>query len=358
MAALNHLITELRSRIYWAAARGTRRPAQNRAHCACRWPLPRQGLWARTAPYLFGAPRWGCPWWVPPASVFGCVRCGGLRVWTRSLTRPVSRTALLSTGTPPLNRGCFAWTPTPPLSGWRTPRPGPAPVGLCVLFLAGSDGAASRVCFCAPHPSCGWFVLLLCLALSGLGSPGSCPFVGVPPPPAPFFCAPAVSGFLLFYGPGCPRPWHPCPPPASGPCCGFFSFFFPLPFPPGPLHLVFVSFLPAGFGVCFLCVCFLPACFSSFPPCSLFLLAFSAPPPLACSVGLWLPGSPCAPVFFLCVVLCCWGAVFCAVSLVVLSCCVVRVLVCCRVPVCGAVCCAMLCPDRRCPVLCRVVSCR
>ena len=27
----------------------------------------------------FGAPRWGCPWRVPPASVLGCVRCGCLR---------------------------------------------------------------------------------------------------------------------------------------------------------------------------------------------------------------------------------------------------------------------------------------
>ena len=30
----------LRPRLYWAAARGTRRPAENRAHCACRWPPP------------------------------------------------------------------------------------------------------------------------------------------------------------------------------------------------------------------------------------------------------------------------------------------------------------------------------
>ena len=87
----------LRPRIYWAAARGTWRPAENRALCACRWPLPAgQRLSARSTWYPFGAPRWGCPWRVPPASVLGCVRCGGWRVWTRSLTRPVSRTARLS----------------------------------------------------------------------------------------------------------------------------------------------------------------------------------------------------------------------------------------------------------------------
>ena len=60
---------------------------------------PRRGRGAGlSASYPFGAPRWGCPWRVPPASVLGCVRCGGWRVWTRSLTRPVSRTVRLSTG--------------------------------------------------------------------------------------------------------------------------------------------------------------------------------------------------------------------------------------------------------------------
>ena len=34
---------DLRPRLYWAAARGTRRRAENRAHCACRWPPPRRG---------------------------------------------------------------------------------------------------------------------------------------------------------------------------------------------------------------------------------------------------------------------------------------------------------------------------
>ena len=43
--------------VYWAALRGTQRPAENRAYCACRWPLLRQGRWARSASYPFGAPR-------------------------------------------------------------------------------------------------------------------------------------------------------------------------------------------------------------------------------------------------------------------------------------------------------------
>ena len=37
-------------------------------------------------------------WRVPPASVSGCVRCGGLRVWTRSLMRPVFGTVRRLTG--------------------------------------------------------------------------------------------------------------------------------------------------------------------------------------------------------------------------------------------------------------------
>ena len=47
----------LRPRLYWAAARGTRRPDENWSLCACRWPPPRRGRWARSASYPFGAPR-------------------------------------------------------------------------------------------------------------------------------------------------------------------------------------------------------------------------------------------------------------------------------------------------------------
>ena len=59
----------LRPRIYWAAAL-----------------------------YPFGARQWGCLWRVLPVSVLGCVRCAGLRMLTRSLTRPVSCTVRLSAG--------------------------------------------------------------------------------------------------------------------------------------------------------------------------------------------------------------------------------------------------------------------
>ena len=114
----------LRTRLYRVTVQGTRRPAENRAHCACRWPEPRQGCWARSASYPLGASRWGCPWRVPPASVFGCVRCGGWRVWIRSLMRPVSCTVCRSTGDLAGAPGYFVWTPTPSLSGSVDDTPG------------------------------------------------------------------------------------------------------------------------------------------------------------------------------------------------------------------------------------------
>ena len=49
-----------------------------------------------------------------------------------------------------MHRGCFVWTPTPPLAGWRTPRPGPARVCVCLLFLAGSGRPTSRARSGAP----------------------------------------------------------------------------------------------------------------------------------------------------------------------------------------------------------------
>ena len=63
--------------IYWAGARGMWRLAKNLAHGACRWPSPRRGRWCRSASHPLGAPLWGCPWRVPPATVSGCVRYGG-----------------------------------------------------------------------------------------------------------------------------------------------------------------------------------------------------------------------------------------------------------------------------------------
>ena len=125
------------------AARGRWRPAENRAHCACRWPLPRQGRWARSASYPFGAPRWGCPWRVPPASVLGCVRCSGL-----ACVDPVTDASGFPYR-PSFDGGLGRCTGA--VSCGRRHRPfrvggrhARVPrVCVCVLFLAGSGGPAS-----------------------------------------------------------------------------------------------------------------------------------------------------------------------------------------------------------------------
>ena len=162
-------------------------------------------------------------------------------------------------GTWPVHRGCCRY-----FSGRRTPRPGPARVCMCVLFLDGSGGPASWARFSAPHLSFGRFVLLLCSAPSGLGLPVPrlffpsvfllpsrardvsgflCfPALGAPglvtlcllrpappPPPSFFFPAPLRLGFFVVSGPGCPGPLpfvaaRP-PPPASLSLC-LFAFFF------------------------------------------------------------------------------------------------------------------------------------
>ena len=241
-----------RPRIYWAAAQGTWRPAENRAHCACRWLPPRQGRWARSASYPFEAPRWGCPWRVPPASVLGCVRCGGWRVWTRSLTCPVARTVRFSTGDSASAPGLFRVDADTSPCGSVDPRPGPVRVCVCSscpgqVRRAGLPGAfwcaspfpLAGLFFCFARPPPGWCCPflgpLLALPLFPPPSPPAPPlffllrappsvscFLWIPapgalglgalfffPPPSPacnfFFCAPVVSGFLLLPAPGALR---------------------------------------------------------------------------------------------------------------------------------------------------------
>ena len=196
----------LRPRLYWAAARGTRRPAENRAHCACRWPPPRRGRWARSASYPFGAPRCGCPWRVTPALVLGCVRCGGWRVWTRSLTRPVSRTVRRSTGDLAGAPGLFRVDAYTASCGSEDATPG-SRACVRVLALLGRVGRAGLpgAFWCAsPFPLA---ALAFCFALPPLG--WGCPRLG------PFFLFPLPSSarplcllLSLVSGPGCPGPWR------------------------------------------------------------------------------------------------------------------------------------------------------
>ena len=104
-----------------------------------------------------------------------------------------------------MHRGCFLWTPTPPLAGRRTPHLGPVRVCVCLSVLAGSGGPASRAPFGVPHP----FLWPLCLsALVGPLSAGVAPFLVLCLPPCPLFFlfllprASFVSCFLWFPAPG------------------------------------------------------------------------------------------------------------------------------------------------------------
>ena len=67
-----------------------------------------------------------------------CAACTAVvwRVWTLSLTRPVSCTVPLLTGDSAMHRGCFVWTLTRFLLGRRMTRPGPA--RLCLYTLWGT----------------------------------------------------------------------------------------------------------------------------------------------------------------------------------------------------------------------------
>ena len=184
--------------------------------------------------------------------------------------------------------------PTPPLAGWRTPRPGPARVCECSSFLTGSGGLASRARSGAPHLSFGRFVFLLCSALSRLGLPLSCFFVCLLScclaPFARLRCLP----LSLVSGPGCHGPWGFVFLSSPGVLCVFFSFSF--------------FFLLSSFVVRPRCVWVSLVSGPGCPPpwrCVLFLLLvsrFSALWALSCfSPGRWLlPCGCCPPPLLLC----------------------------------------------------------
>ena len=150
---------------------------------------------------------------------------------------------------------------------------------------------ASRTRFGAPHISFGRFVLLLCSAPSGLGSP-LLPGVFAFFPLFFFFFSPRPRCFLLSLvsGPECPGPWRclpPCPPVPLFFFPSWFSAFlswlvfvscrppFPPP-PPPPLILSFFLLLPAWFGGFFSSGSF--SC--SPPPSPCFLFSFASLPAL------------------------------------------------------------------------------
>ena len=251
-----------RPRIYSAAARGTLRPAENLAHGACRWPMLRQGRWARS-PRTCSRPRDGI---VPGGSLRlrSWAACAAVvwRVWTRSLTHPVSRTTPPSTGDPAGGPGLFH-------------------------FDANNSAFRSEDATPAPDLSFGHFVILLWSAPSGLGLPLGFVFSFVLSLPRCWrLCC--LWRFVLS-GPGCPWPWRSAFSPAPPAFASYF--FFPPCFssPPWPCALMSVAlgfscsraWLSLALALCG----FLPS-----PPCCV-RCAFSCPL-LPCPV-LWLPASCC-----------------------------------------------------------------
>ena len=242
-----------------------------------------------------------------------------------------------------MHRVCFVWTPTPALAGRRTPRPGPMRVCVCLLFLAGSGGPASRARSDAPH------LFLWPLWLSALLGPlraGVAPVLVLFFFPLPSSARPLRLLLSLVSGPGYPGPWRyvlfvllasrfsvlralslllccppgcwllpgGCPPPLL--CLAVFlapapflvCFFFPLSAP--PLSLAFSGFQPRVPWALALCVAFF------FPPASrlsvrspFFLFIFSclavgcslvlgAPPPLPLCLAGFVATARCPPPLF------------------------------------------------------------
>ena len=198
------------------------------------------------------------------------MRCGGLRVWTRSLTRPVSRTACLSTG----HLGDFTgavWSGRPHRPSW---------VGGCqarvrcvcacafLLRRVGRAGLPGPFWCASPFPVAIHGALLVCPAPSGLGLPCLWFFLRL------FFCfcAPRVCGvpcFPALSALGRGVLWSA--PPLF--CFSFALFFLPL---------------PAGvfFFCLFFCLFFFrcPVFFLSSSPSFLFFFA------LPCCAGCAVPG--------------------------------------------------------------------
>ena len=207
-----------------------------------------------------------------------------------------------------MHRGCLVWTPSPPLLGRRTPRPGPVHVCVCSSILTRLGGPACRARCGAPHLFL-WPVLLHSLF--------------APPPPCwgrPFFSFLFVrSGCpwrFLLSGPGCPL-LVCCPPPFFFPAPPPFSFSLCAPvvsgvpcFPArGALGLgVFLSPPPPPFSFFFSCfhsllLFLLPWLFLFFAFFSLFAPVVSCVPCLpawgALCLGFSLSPPPSLFLFFL-----------------------------------------------------------
>ena len=148
-----------------------------------------------------------------------------------------------------MHRGCFVWTPTPPLLGRRKPRPGPVCVCVCVLSWPGRVGRRPGRVSVRLTLSCGRSCCSLCLhGPLRAGAALLVLFLGF----SLLLCAPLVSGVPCFPAQGAL---------GLGVLWSFpaLSFFFSFP-PPDCLFVCFVfifrvSFFspPFSFVLCWLC---------------------------------------------------------------------------------------------------------
>ena len=280
--------------IYWAAAWGSCRVAQSRAHGDGRWPLPRHGRWARSGSYPFGAPRSGCPWRVPAALVLGCVRCGDL-----ACVDPVNH----ASGVPyrPSLGGGLGWCTRAVSSGRRDL---PFPVAgrharvlfvcacVCPLWPGRAGRPPGRVLVRLTFSLAVVCACFVSSAFCGLRLPCFCFF-----PPFVlclcFFCRAVVLGFLPLVCLG------PCvfahPPP---------FFFFLVLFPCCPVAFFFLVCFPRSSGFvpvllppplrCFLVFCFFSS--GSFcPPAFCFFFRGRGLLSCACVVRWLLALQCCVP---------------------------------------------------------------
>ena len=333
-------IASSRARLYRAAAWGTWRPAENRANSACRGPLPRQGRWPRSASYAFGAPRWGCPWRVPPSLVLGCMRCVDL-VFVDSVTdasgflyRPSFDGGLgRCTGAVSCGRQHLSFR-----VGGRHAQV----THVCACACSWWSGWAGRPpgrFLCAPQVYFGRFVLLLCLAPSGLGLPllGFFSFR----PIAPSLLAPLLSLAFCAFRPRVPFALplcvFSCPPPFV---CFFPSLLFLSSCAMRPSCLWLTRSLVSGLG------CPRPwRCAVSCPPLSFFSFAPVLPLCVLClaQAAVAVRCAACRAVVPRLVLL--WAAARCAVFFRVAFCVLFRALPCCWLPLCAVLHLSSCCPS-------------
>ena len=260
------------------------------------------------------------------------MRCGGWRVWTWSLTRPVSCTAHLLTGDSAAAPGLFRVDANTAPFESEDATPG---ARVCVRLRALLD-RVGRACL----PCAFWCASPFPVAALSFFFVRPPPSLGRPVRCGVFFlvCAPRCVPLPVSSGPGCLGPWRLVRPP---PLSSFLSLFLPLP-PPA----LFFSFL-------LLLFVFFMAVFFVFFTAALFVVFFLSLPCFSFFAGCAVRGR------FVCLWL--WGVQLalrsmlrCVFCLVV---CGVLVLGWVLAPCCAACCCAWSCWAVFVVLCCRLLLC-